>query len=522
MKKLILIKTAYCILFSGGLQAQSNSLQQLITSEFNTLKAVSAATTRLRLDSTPVMSSSSLRKEGIIVINIPQVQRLVANAGVPYEKAIVRLLIAHELAHQMQYREYLVPSYTLLNECQADIIAGFLLFLVNNQDFVKIRDQLKVKSADDPLIKPVFNRLSDITFALYASIFSIGDNYSRDNNHPRSIERRTALRDGNTYGYFRLFETVAKDPGVAEKYRLQGRAGIKLYKTLLNIYPDDDLLGWSLRHARKIIHAKLDNCRNIVVLNKWEWHPSSDHPFVAYTQKIRNIGNNTVTINYLNQLYGRLNTDPNNSLYWTNISTASKAITLHPGESGTITDSLKWSAFEPGLPVYVPLGDVNSLYSCSCLNDVFPVQLQVRDNAEVLVNKPTDEAVLDVFISERKTLMNLIAGIGIQENSKDDNTVSYDSKLQYPSAKKTTIHFNIPTKQYTLDVLFYHGADENYAKNALAAILNNLAKLRMTVIPDNHSHWVIKDRHGLNAGSVDNLLSNDKDRYKVSLSVYGY
>ncbi|WP_295122712.1 hypothetical protein [uncultured Chitinophaga sp.] len=495
----------------------------MIQEEFDRLKGiVITPEVKLQFDTKPGKSSSSLRKSGTVVINIPQLQRIISQAGIQFDLPIVRLLLAHELAHQEQYRVYPVPLHTLLGECQADVIAGYFLFVLSNSDFFKAKTALKVNSASDPLIRPYFESLNNQTFALYSAIFNIGDNYSVENTHPRSFERRMAFRDGYTYGLLSLAEQNAGDPAVSSNVRQSALVLIKKYKKTLNVFSDDTRFSWSLRQAGKIVHTQLSNCRDIVVSNKWEYHTNSDNPYVSYTQNIRNTGDRTVTVNYLNYVYERLATDPENSLYWTTLNAEPLSVTLHPGESKVMTGRLNWPPV-PMLPLYVPIGSTNSLYSCSCLGDNEARQTVGSDDmaSETPTKKLSGANAFYILVSQRKALQDIIAGVG-QPSSTDQNMITFESKLQYPEAKTTEVRKNVSTGQYSFFATLYKGADAGGAQHAVKKMLADLAELETPITPVRGPipGWTIKDQHGVNIGYIGNMEVDDMDRYIVVLCIY--
>jgi len=513
------------ILSNSYLLAQDNVLKQLILKEYHDLKNIStAASAVLKFNSDPYSSSSSVRDSGIITINLSQVNRLVNIAGKKSDIPVIRMLLSHELAHQVQYKMYPMGLEILLSECQADILAGFFLFQINMRDFYQNKETLKITSIEDPRFKTEKERLENITFSLFTSIFALGDDYGYENSHPRSLQRRTALRDGNLYGSMWLFDNLAKDMTAKLETKIQHRQTVRRYKSLLNYLPEDNVITWSLRHAQKIIHTENENCRDIVVYNDWKWNTSADHPFLFYNQTIRNTGKKRLTVNFLNQLYIKKTDDPDNSMYWINTATASYSVTLPPGQSKLIKDSLRWERENNAvMPSFIPFGNANSMYSVVSTEVKKPLTKTNIAKAETIRKEMSQETALGIILSQRKSMVRFIDGVGKIYGPKS-NLIYYNSKLNYPSSIETKIELHIPYNDYKYKATLYNGKSEEgfkiiektiqYFKNR-NKIVKEIERNKEEIV------WSASDTNGTAIAGISCEI-NKNNRVTVELDIYGF
>jgi len=171
----------------------------------------------------------SLPGEGI-KISRKGLERILHDSAAGSAGLIIQFLVAHELAHQLQFAHYRgnminTTSCELrrLYECQADVLAGvYVSGLYDLPDSVAINAKLT----------PFMLRALEY-------VYSIGDEeYSRI-FHPSFTERRMAFRLGLAY------------PAVRAGFR----NGANTYSgEAIDYRPGEDSLAWSLRLSRAIIH----------------------------------------------------------------------------------------------------------------------------------------------------------------------------------------------------------------------------------------------------------------------------
>jgi hypothetical protein len=504
-------------------------LESQVRREFDELRKLSYETaTQLELNYEQVASSSIHTVSGKLILNIPQLKEMIDKVGSAYQTDIIRLVIAHELGHQIQYRYYSNVNGGLVFECQADILAGFLLYQLIGKDLAKWVDDKKVTSVEDERYARKMEELNSRVFASLSAIFMEGSSQARERTHPTNEERRIALRDGFNYGnlwlYAEVVANVPQSPGQilsdADKKRMTEHL-----KKLLNYLPSDDVVTWSHRHARKILHDHLDNCKDIVVYTEIDWDTSSYNPFVYYEQKVKNFGVKNITLSYYNQVYTVKRTDPQNTLYWNLQATGSHTITIRPGEIIQIRDSLKWTASSDFMPRIVYLGSEGSLFTCTTLSDNIDKRSFVPGNHYKASQSLTDAQILGNYLAARAYFSGYIGSVGLSLVNTFSAGVQYQSLLQFSSAEKTEIEHFRQRNRYTLNVTFYRGENKRAAEQALQNSIalfraNNIAVQNERTFGDSgDKNWDIVDDKG-KIGSMSYFRMWDGN-YNVSFKIIG-
>ncbi|KAA2238824.1 hypothetical protein F0L74_21660 [Chitinophaga agrisoli] len=527
--RLLLLASAACllVLLSGApALAQDHQLTDQIRYDFDTLKYYAKdPAARLEFDYEANMSSSSLQG-GRVVLNIPQLQEMVRKVGKQHQTALIRLLLAHELGHQVQYRFYHTIASGLLMECQADIIAGFLLYQMMAKEFFKWMEDARISNINDPRVKQKLDVLKNEMYAGLTAIFDLGQNYNFNNSHPTSEQRRLALRDGIAYGNIWLYGEIINNPDVpgnTNAYNQTYRATEEAYKKILYYLPGDNLVTWSMRHAKKIIHDPMVNCRDIIINTTWDWDTKSSHPFLFYNHKIYNQGARTITVNFYSQIYTVLRDDPSNTLYWDLRATKGYSITLPAGESRTIADSMQWMASRELMPRFVYPGEGGSLLFCSSLSDKGEQTVAAQHYSDA--GNGDDNVVLDGLIRLRGYLSDYIGNVGTILDDEPADDIYYRSKIQIPSTTETKIHYNKKKGTFSLEAEYYYGTDNAAAEAIVARIIASLTSKRYKVSEqededEERRDWDIENRNGVAVGQIS-LWHITKSSYVVDLEIYG-
>lgn len=463
------------LLCQSTVSLAQGGLRQAVQNAFDTLKYIAQEpNASLEFDNSRQLNTES-RKQGRIIVNLRQIQYILNHVDEIYSKDVIRLIVGHELGHQVQYRYYTNQQFSpVLNECQADILAGFFLFQISLQEFYKENPLLH---ENDPRISKLDSHFARVVLAGVSAIFDLGDDYTKDNTHPRNEQRRLAVRDGFTYGGFWIVDAAHNLPQLSNTIHLQAYQEGEKLKKILNYLPADNVLTWSYRHAKNIVHFQQENSKNIVVYSDWKWDTTRTNPYCSYTHKIKNIGDKIVSVNFEDQIYTALRTDPSNSLYWDIVSNNSYALALQPGETKSITGRLKWDATIDLEPYFVKIGDKGSLYSCSTIihkeEDISSYMPAAFDD----VHAPSLDAVLDVILSERDKFTSYIDGIGNVYFDDSFDNIDYPSRLKVPVANETRIHFDRRNNAYSMYVNLYVGAYRDVALTRINSILEAMKKI---------------------------------------------
>ena len=125
----IIVSLCFCSIFIGNLYAQN--IDNIIREQFEDVKKRSQYTddVELRIVESGKISSQG---DGIIVVSHEQINKILNAIPQHLQKHAIRFVLAHELAHQFQFKYYEKSNRLdhnslsiMILEAQADILAGF-------------------------------------------------------------------------------------------------------------------------------------------------------------------------------------------------------------------------------------------------------------------------------------------------------------------------------------------------------------------------------------------------------------
>lgn len=328
-----------------------DDLDRLAHDELATLDRITGFPTKLTINDTDELSSYPDRG---IIIGRKKLQSIERISGVRQRQGVLRFLLAHEKAHQIQFRAY-PECVSLFNkrgeltseelqtlrlyECQADILAGKHLL----ETFVK------PTSADGQTIEDVLQ-------------VSFDQGISESNttgSHGTHEQRRTAVRFGMASGMITNFETLPPSPPAI--------GSIATLMQKLDIRAGEFVLPWSLRESKRITHYNREAVQDIL-LDKEDvnWDTSADHPFVTFKLTYTNTGAKSIDIDMEVQCVAVPRDDVNrdNSKYWQKWSVQNTIFRLKPGEKHTVTGSLMWYGDAKLMPRLIFPPKSTALISC--------------------------------------------------------------------------------------------------------------------------------------------------------------
>lgn len=262
-----------------------------------------------------------------IGLDLDELQRIRRQSNVIQFRYFLRLILAHEKSHQVQYLRYSSaavktadPEQRRIYECQADILAGKLLV--------------------ESFAEPAEEQQQAIIDALRVA-FDIGtEEYTADADHPSREGRRTAVRLGMARGmmtiYTRLPRTPYTDWAIAS-------LAVKTHAPL-----GEDIMQWSFRLAKNIIHYTREASAGIrLEKQSVEFDTRAASPFVTFSLTYKNTGQRTVKIDMEVQCALVPRNDEGNtlrSLKWSNLN---YAFILRPGETYDAKGVLTWGCDAP-------------------------------------------------------------------------------------------------------------------------------------------------------------------------------
>lgn len=499
--------------------AQPPDLESMIRSEFDEVKAISREPDAfLEIEDSDKSSRSVIG--GRVIINKRQVANTIREINASYQDYVVQLFVAHEIAHQVLYRHFGKSQSILLNECQSDILAGFFIFQLLGKEYFQAVDQYGqadflslLKKARDPL----------------NAIFALGDKFTKEHTHPRDEQRRTAFRDGFAYGVLWLTTSMNMDTNIPISKKADLRTAERTLRTLLDYRPGENAVTWSLKRAKKIIHDELPACKNIVAITEFKWHTTAEDPNVYYSHFLKNIGNEAVSIDFDDQVFTALRTDPQNTLYWDLYNTQSYQYYLKPGDTRQVEGKLEWTATKEYMPYFVSLGSNGAIYSCSSNSPATASSATTKSYGTAASEAPklSTQSALGILYSERRKFESYINSIGETSDEKESiEDVAYESKLQIPDAISTMVQYSIPTKKYSMRIRLYKGTSAGEASVKASKLIAMLKEEipQVQVMEDDEPGedsriWWI-ERNGENTGMINLRTSKRSGSHSLTLTFY--
>ncbi|TDX00202.1 hypothetical protein [Dinghuibacter silviterrae] len=419
--------------------AQSDPMDKLVSINAQRVLSIAGLSVPVSLMNIPV----DISKPGDgILISRPKLNTLLADSTTaPFCGLIIQFLVAHELAHQIQFKHYrdemagaVSCELRRLYECQADILAGVYV-----SELYDLPDSVQ---ADARLHPGVLHALE--------FVYSIGDEEQSESMHPSFSERRTAFRLGLAYPLER------------------GR---------------EDSITWSLRMAKYIIHYPGKVTGN-VLFSPVYWNANNDNTVRWDTSRLvhkvyyqlgsfKNVNPFPIDLFLQCKLVGQyrdvMQQDPKKILLQG--SSTSQVFHLAPGDSVFVTGSLDWAsvATEEFMPRFIAPPRPEALFSAQPSDGrAIPSDegcpatgFGSRDTAALSEDLAIDLA--DALRESRHLFQGIETGMG---KSSSDGSIEYDTYMhffenalvwQYPSEHKASLYITL-----------YDGKDSLAARDAFA------------------------------------------------------
>jgi hypothetical protein len=394
---------------------------------------LSKALDRIAGYSTPVWvcgdcQFSSDPKFGIIA-GIEQVEEIRQHSKVTHFEQVLFWLLAHEFAHQVQFRVYgitlggLPPAERQVYEAQADILAG--KFLVE-------RMPVDVTAEENVAM----------TEALHVA-YDLGTEQYSPADHPSHDARLTAVRLGMAAGMQAKLR-LGPDAGA------QGSAAVLAQK--IDLRYGEDVLPWSLRTARRATNQRLPEILNLVLAKEdFVFDRNPGHPVAAYWLTYENRGSESLSIDLEVLCAAAPREDKDDNLRWQWISTRNYHFDLPAASTYTVSGALKWYGDSKLLPRIIASPRPQALIHVERLESGATVPITPPNaKAALLAAQPVAKrqvsrdieriALLDLTNAVSDRFLSLRAGPGL----KLDDVVDYPSRVNFPGAPSTSV--SIPEK----------------------------------------------------------------------------
>jgi hypothetical protein len=331
--------------------SQSDSI---IIKEFEKLKLISLPNHQINLDIVETGNIRSLQKERKVIFSKEQFSMLSKAMKNESKYLMIRVILAHELAHQVQFKYYeeklrleYNPILRMLLETQADILAGYYFSYLLIDEIMK----------NDPFIS---NVKADDYFPIFEKMLQIGIAENSIGTHPSNNDRYMSFVTGYHLGaYNGLASFLKRNPSQSTLYKgnpeifnnlIKSTLGPVMLDMLSFDYGEDNIIDWSYSIAKKVINFDPHVARNIVLINNTEkgsdkivkWHSSASYPYVEYDLEYINISSKKIYIEM--DIYVTQKVD--SSSFDLKIHQRTHRDTLFPREIMHIKGKLRWDAIQ--------------------------------------------------------------------------------------------------------------------------------------------------------------------------------
>ena len=359
-----------------------------------------------------------------IIVGLEQVEDIRQNSRVSQFPQILFWLLAHEMAHQVQFKVYgaslaaLPPAERQVYEAQADILAGKFLL-----------ERLPINATEEE------NRA--ITEALRVA-YDLGTEQYSPADHPSHDARLTAVRLGMAAGMqAKLRQRPEPDA--------QGSAMVLAQK--IDIRPGEDVLPWSLRTARRATNQVLADIVNLVLVQEdFVFDTDPMHPLASYWLTYENRGQDLLNIDLevLCVAAARQDRDDNQRWQWT--SARNYQFPLPAGATYTVTGAVQWYGDNVLFPRIVApprpqaLIHVERATAAGVSAQISTGRLPLPVAPRPIRRDIERIALIDLTNAVAEGFQNLRAGPGL----KLGDVVDYPSRVSFPGALSTSV--TIPEK----------------------------------------------------------------------------
>jgi len=367
---------------------------------------------------------------------------------------VVRFIVAHEFAHQIQYYTYRdnakymnndLVSKTII-ETQADILAGLMFFTLNPE-------LMTYMSKQPELVDEVLQELFRVAIAMGSKENTLG-------SHPSKRERMLALRLGLTNGYSFLYDQMIKGNSASamqngitpEIFKKQMEAQFEY----IDLKQDEEMLSWSYRQAKKIVNYDRKIATDIVLITpsdqRHTFHTENSYPFVDYNLTYKNIGKRSIDVEM--EIFVALisREDPNSGETFRKLNVNHYKFTLAPSETKTLNDKLSWLKNKNELAdmkigempriVYPSITSSDAIYSCNYSNDVTNKVYQENIKSLGFANSNDEfsfsiffNSIINAYLSKDRDLIQCIGEV----SKFNPNKLYYICSYQFEAGTKTSV-----------------------------------------------------------------------------------
>ncbi len=398
---------------------------------------------------------------------------------------VVRFIVQHEFAHQMQYYKYgNDPKYMnddpiskMLIETQADIMAGHMLFEMSPEIMV-------YQQSHPQMIDSIFNELFRISHDMGIRENTLG-------SHPSKHDRLIAVTLGMTNGLGYIFDRWVKQRGLISQDFAEM---MDKHFYFIDLDKKEDMLSWSYRQAKKIVNYDRKISSEIVLTTPADkrqfFYPDKSNPYVDYNLTYKNIGNKSIDVDIEVYVAHVKLAYPDSLGDYRKINVDHHKFTLLPGESKILKGRLSWlkrdysltgnfELSESYMPRIVYPGskfNQDAIYSCTYSNDnpsvIYQDSLKGYHffESEDFLDFPV---FFNLLLNAYSLNENISSGIGAIHSNLPDEIV-YASSIQFKEGSYTSVNINSQQKISAIEVFF---VDFYSDENKLNATFSEIEKI---------------------------------------------
>lgn len=474
-------------------------LEKEINEEVKSLDIITGLTTPVwvgqgcRIDSHPSAG---------LIVDLDQLNSI-RNAHAAQFPLVLRFLLAHEEAHQIQFRTYspkiidLPEDERRVYEAQADILGAKYLI-----------ETIGANGTSD----------NDAIMAALKVAYELGTEQYALADHPSHEARLTSARLGMAMGMIAKLQALGPGPA-------QGSIATLVDK--LNVLPGEDVLAWSLRTARRCVNYQRIAIVDLVLIDrKIVYSKDPDHPVTSYWFTYENRGKHALSIDAEVQCDAVARDDPDDIFRWQKISVRNHHMVLPAGQKETISGALRWYGDSSLMPRVIAPPDPTAL-------------IQVQYEGEAVLASPgagvqslaaappagvreSFSQVLDHILQQSVSgFLGLRAGAG----KKLDDIVEYPSDTNFPTALNTKVWIPEPNSErrpYVRSTLT-STASASDSKRVFDTTANEIRKSLsdLGALQEDHSNTDASEYDDFTLQGIEVHLGRSRsgDGYEVTISI---
>ena len=302
-------------------------------------------------------------RSGVVTIGRGAVRKIFAIAPTDAQDEVLRWVLAHELSHQVQFRDFgggvdVSGADAKLLECQADVMAGNLL-----GETVLDKDLAAFTTAEQQRIGKAISMILDVASNAEMSFEGRLD-------HPTASQRRIAVRMGVRRAMMSRITLLQGADG-------SDALGVVL-PSMLMTDADTAPKDWAPMICRAILHNG-DGAKDLSVGKAAiQWDKPPDPPAVHYSIPFANLGPLTLRATLQVATAAVPRTSPTDHESWLATDAKTFQVDIAPGATFVAEGALSWYGTETVHPRLIIPQDEGSLFDAVRVAEAFEATPQLR------------------------------------------------------------------------------------------------------------------------------------------------